>query len=44
MEKSQIFASVGGSAPEPHGRIEFSIILIFLSKSVQKIQAIVESD
>ena len=30
----------GGSAPEPPGRIEFSIILIFLSNSVQKIHAI----
>ena len=33
-------ASVGGSAPEPPGRIKFSIILIFLSNSVQKIHAI----
>ena len=36
------FASVGGSAPEPPDRIKFSIILIFLSNSVQKMHAIFE--
>ena len=33
-------ASGGAPPPEPHGRIKFSIILIFLSNSVQKIHAI----
>ena len=39
MEKSQKFDSVGGSAPEPPGWIEFSVIPIFLTKSSQKIHA-----
>ena len=36
LGKSDKFASVGGSATEPPGRIEFSIIIRFLSKSAQK--------
>ena len=44
MEKSQKFASVVGSAPEPPGGIEISVIPIVLTKSSQRFMHFLKSD